>query len=206
MQVQPVRVGDEHQHAPAAHQPCRCAHQSRDIQELIHKALQTLLHKEGEYNPDRVLTPEELAACAPRLADALHAAAAPAAGARGPAAAPNTVDGTKNLPKTTTVPARACRGRGGSQEPAEVVTRSASPLSEMTWPQFLALCGLLPFLLVSILHLLYASRCWHAYVQSGAWAGMLALNVLVLAPYANVLAFPALLVWLLIANSRGVRR
>ena len=73
----------------------------------------------------------------------------------------------------------------------------------MTWPQFLALCGLLPFLLVSILHLLYASRCWHAYVQSGAWAGMLALNVLVLAPYANVLAFPALLVWLLIANSRG---
>ena len=73
----------------------------------------------------------------------------------------------------------------------------------MTWPQFLALCGLLPFLLVSILHLLYASRCWHAYVQSGAWAGMLALNVLVLAPYANVLAFPALLVWLLIANPRG---
>ena len=76
----------------------------------------------------------------------------------------------------------------------------------MAWPQFLALCGLLPFLLVSILHLLYASRCWSAYVRSGAWAGMLALNVLVLAPYANVLAFPALLVWLLIATTRAVRK
>ncbi len=75
----------------------------------------------------------------------------------------------------------------------------------MAWPQFLALCGLLPFLLVSILHLLYASRCWGAYVRSGAWAGMLALNVLVLAPYANVLAFPALLVWLLIATTRAAR-
>ena len=72
----------------------------------------------------------------------------------------------------------------------------------MSQPQFLTLCGLLPFLAVSILHLLYASRCWHAYTRRGAWAGMLALNVLVLAPYANVLALPALLAWLAVAWCR----
>ena len=73
--------------------------------------------------------------------------------------------------------------------------------ANMSQPQFLTLCGLLPFLLVSILHLLYASRCWRAYTQRGAWVGMLALNVLVLVPYANALAFPALLVWLLVLYS-----
>ena len=72
----------------------------------------------------------------------------------------------------------------------------------MSQPQFLTLCGLLPFLAVSILHLLYASRCWSAYTRRGAWAGMLALNVLVLVPYANVLALPALLAWLVVAWCR----
>ena len=72
----------------------------------------------------------------------------------------------------------------------------------MSQPQVLTLCGLLPFLIVSILHLLYASRCWQAYTRRGAWAGMLALNVLVLAPYANVLALPALLAWLAVAWCR----
>ena len=64
------------------------------------------------------------------------------------------------------------------------------------------MCGLLPFLAVSILHLLYASRCWSTYTRNGVWAGMLALNVLILVPYANVLALPALLAWLVVAWCR----
>ena len=75
VQVQPVRVGDEQfsmrrRHTNRIIAPTKAS----DIHEVIDKALRSLLATEGEYNPDRVLTPEELAACAPRLAGALDAA------------------------------------------------------------------------------------------------------------------------------------
>ena len=75
VQVQPVRVGDE-QFSMRRRQTNRIIAPTKasDIHEVIDKALRSLLATEGEYNPDRVLTPEELAACAPRLAGALDAA------------------------------------------------------------------------------------------------------------------------------------
>ena len=119
VQVQPVRVGDEQfsmrrRHTNRVVAPTKAS----DIQELIHKALQTLLHKEGEYNPDRVLTPEELAVRAPRLADALHAALPRRRQARvALLQRSNTVDGTKKSTENNNSPGPAhAGGRGGSQE------------------------------------------------------------------------------------------
>lgn len=66
----------------------------------------------------------------------------------------------------------------------------------MPLPMFLTLCGLLPFLLVSLLHVAYAYRCWPKYAQGLQWLGLLLLNLLVLVPYLNVLAFPLALLWL----------
>lgn len=70
-------------------------------------------------------------------------------------------------------------------------------------PALLTLAALLPFLLVSALHLLYAARCWDQYSLTGRWAGMLLLNILVLVPYVNLVALPALLVWLTVALLSG---
>jgi hypothetical protein len=69
----------------------------------------------------------------------------------------------------------------------------------MPLPMFLTLCGLLPFLFVSILHLVYAYKCWPQYTQGLRWFGMLVLNLLVIVPYLNMVAFPALLLWLCVA-------
>ena len=69
----------------------------------------------------------------------------------------------------------------------------------MPLPMFLTLCGLAPFLLVSVLHVVYAHRCWPQYTQNLRWLGMLVLNLLVIVPYLNLLAFPALLLWLGVA-------
>ena len=66
----------------------------------------------------------------------------------------------------------------------------------MPLPMFLTLCGLLPFLLVSCLHLLYAYLCWPQYTHGWRWMGLLVLNLLVIVPYVNVVAFPAALLWL----------
>jgi hypothetical protein len=86
-----------------------------------------------------------------------------------------------------------------SQQPEE------SEELHMPLPLFLTLCGLVPFLLVSVLHVLYAYRCWPQYAQR--WLGLLLLNILVIVPYANLLAFPLLLLWLGVAllRCRGAR-
>ena len=76
VRTQPVRLGEE-QFNMRRRQSTRIVAptKARDIHEIIDKALRALLEDAGRaYSPDRVLTPEELAACAPRMADALHAA------------------------------------------------------------------------------------------------------------------------------------
>ena len=72
----------------------------------------------------------------------------------------------------------------------------------MPLPLFLTLCGLLPFLLVSLLHVTYAYRCWPRYAQGLQWLGLLVLNLLVLVPYLNVVAFPVALLWLILGLLR----
>lgn len=78
-----------------------------------------------------------------------------------------------------------------SQPPEEENEEQRMPL-----PMFLTLCGLLPFLLVSCLHLLYAYLCWPQYTYGWRWVGLLVLNLLVIVPYVNVVAFPVVLLWL----------
>ena len=97
---------------------------------------------------------------------------------------------------------------GTVQVPAWMLSAEAPATEEFNdelyvpLPQFFTLCGLVPFLVVSVLHLVYASACWDAYARTWVCLGMILLNVLVLVPYVNVVAFPALMAWLFVAGVR----